>query len=125
MEIDTNELLHSGKKGMKWGYNDGVPNGKRTAGEEENSLTVTDDTEVMIRDGKFYFSQPDGTYQTVSGDTYEERDVDDWLSSTFESTTAANLSTRKKKTVKNVGKIERGFKNFINKGSEFLDKLFG
>lgn len=121
MNLDVNELLHSGKKGMKWGYNDGVPNGKRVAGEEENSLTVTDDTEVMIRDGKFYFSQPDGTWQTVSGDTYEERDVDDWLSSTFESTTAANLSTRKKKTVKNVGKIERA----INKGIDWLNNLFG
>lgn len=121
MNLDVNELLHSGKKGMKWGYNDGVPNGKRVAGEGEGSLTVTDDTEIMIRDGKFYFSQPDGTYQTVSGDTYEERDVDDWLSSTFESTTAANLSTRKTKTVRNVGKIERA----INKGINWLNNLFG
>ena len=121
MNLDVNELLHSGKKGMKWGYNDGVPNGKRVAGEGEGSLTVTDDTKIMIRDGKFYFSQPDGTWQTVSGDTYEERNVDDWLSSTFESTTAANLSTRKTKTVRNVGKIERA----INKGIDWLNNLFG
>lgn len=27
-------LAHKGKKGMKWGYNDGKRNGKRTAGED-------------------------------------------------------------------------------------------
>lgn len=29
---NSNELYHGGKKGMKWGYNDGKRNGKRTAG---------------------------------------------------------------------------------------------
>lgn len=29
-----NYLAHAGKKGMKWGYNDGKKNGKRTAGKD-------------------------------------------------------------------------------------------
>lgn len=30
----SDELYHSGTKGMKWGYNDGKPNGKRKAADE-------------------------------------------------------------------------------------------
>ena len=30
-EDHTDSLSHAGKKGMKWGYNDGETNGKRTA----------------------------------------------------------------------------------------------
>lgn len=30
-EDDTKSLSHAGKKGMKWGYNDGKVNGNRTA----------------------------------------------------------------------------------------------
>lgn len=33
------ELYHSGKKGMKWGYNDGVRNGKRTADTTQASVS--------------------------------------------------------------------------------------
>lgn len=32
---DTPELSHAGTKGMKWGFNDGGKNGKRTANEKE------------------------------------------------------------------------------------------
>lgn len=32
-EKHVNSLSHGGKKGMKWGYNDGKRNGKKTAGE--------------------------------------------------------------------------------------------
>jgi len=31
-------LQHDGKKGMKWGYNDGKRNGKRTAGDDVNTV---------------------------------------------------------------------------------------
>lgn len=42
---EHNYLIHYGKKGMKWGYNDGSTNGKRTAGEEKNnSGTVSEDS---------------------------------------------------------------------------------
>jgi hypothetical protein len=34
---NSDELYHRGKKGMKWGYNDGRRNGKRTAGDYDNS----------------------------------------------------------------------------------------
>lgn len=33
-EDDTKSLSHAGKKGMKWGYNDGKANGNRTAMEQ-------------------------------------------------------------------------------------------
>lgn len=42
-------LSHAGKKGMKWGYNDGEPNGKRTAGEEDK-----EDLGLTTIDGKLY-----------------------------------------------------------------------
>lgn len=42
-------LSHAGKKGMKWGYNDGEPNGKRTAGEEND-----EDLGLTTIDGKLY-----------------------------------------------------------------------
>lgn len=34
---NPDELYHRGKKGMKWGYNDGKRNGKRTAGDDEDN----------------------------------------------------------------------------------------
>lgn len=117
------ELEHSGVKGMKWGYNDGVRNGKRTA-QDDNSLVITDDTTVMVRDGQIYFSQPDGSYQTAGGDVYREKNVDDWLSSTLTQINASNLDSRQVVTTKNIGKIERGIKNFIDKGTKFLERLF-
>lgn len=33
--VRKDELCHKGIKGMKWGYNDGEPNGKRIAGDSE------------------------------------------------------------------------------------------
>lgn len=39
-------LSHAGKKGMKWGYNDGVLNGKRTA----NNTLVTNSIGETISD---------------------------------------------------------------------------
>lgn len=46
----NNELYHAGKKGMKWGYNDGKPNGKRTADETTDGTDDgTDDGNNSIR----------------------------------------------------------------------------
>ena len=43
-------LAHKGKKGMKWGYNDGKKNGKRTAqGEEEKDYESEIDPESTGR----------------------------------------------------------------------------
>ena len=36
------QLIHSGKTGMKWGYNDGKRNGKRTAEDEVTIGFVND-----------------------------------------------------------------------------------
>lgn len=44
----NDELSHSGKKGMKWGYNDGKPNGKRTA-EEDTDRTINRNNSVKFR----------------------------------------------------------------------------
>lgn len=35
----TDELYHKGKKGMKWGFTNGVRNGRRTAGEFASDLS--------------------------------------------------------------------------------------
>lgn len=36
----SDSLAHKGTKGMKWGYNDGERNGKRTAGEDDPALKI-------------------------------------------------------------------------------------
>lgn len=40
----NNYLMHKGKKGMKWGFNDGKKNGKRTADQEWKMYKEIDDT---------------------------------------------------------------------------------
>lgn len=44
IEDYVNALMHKqgGKKGMKWGYNDGKPNGKRKAGDKIQSSSEVD-----------------------------------------------------------------------------------
>ena len=46
--IKDGELYHKGAKGMKWGYNKGKKNGKRTAGEIFEDLMGQDEYEDMI-----------------------------------------------------------------------------
>lgn len=43
---NTNYLQHDGKKGMRWGYNNGVRNGKRTAADD----VITDASSELISD---------------------------------------------------------------------------
>lgn len=78
MHIYRRTLSHSGKKGMKWGYNDGKPNGKRTAEDgytdedfkEAKKITVNEiqynnyknyGSNVIEYDGKLYNVSEDGT----------------------------------------------------------------
>lgn len=56
---NSDELYHRGKKGMKWGYNDGKRNGKRTAGdhEEDNEaaeLFVEENGRNIVAEGGSY-----------------------------------------------------------------------
>lgn len=111
-------LEHKGSKGMKWGYNKGKRNGKRTA---EDDLVVDEDTRVGIKDGKAYFSQPDGKWKTADGDTYEYKDTDDLFSRKTKTTVGANLDSQTTHTVEYRGRIEQA----IDKGKKWLKKLFG
>lgn len=57
----NNYLMHKGKKGMKWGFNDGKKNGKRTADPEWKMYEEVD------QDSKDYWltakKNPNGTYR--------------------------------------------------------------
>lgn len=57
----NNYLMHKGKKGMKWGFNDGKKNGKRTADPEWKMY------EEVNQDSKDYWltakKNPNGTYR--------------------------------------------------------------
>lgn len=52
-------ICHKGTKGMKWGYTDGEPNGKRKAGESEEydglfdmKIRTTKTSHINMGDGK-------------------------------------------------------------------------
>ena len=61
-------LAHAGKKGMKWGYNDGQKNGKRTADPEWKFYTEVDEySDDSWRTAK---KNPDGSYRTPESIEY-------------------------------------------------------
>lgn len=61
-------LAHAGKKGMKWGFNDGQKNGKRTADPEWKMY------EEIDQDSRDYWltakKNPNGTYRVPDKQTY-------------------------------------------------------
>lgn len=61
-------LAHAGRKGMKWGYNDGVKNGRRTAEEFLNDLR--DNAELVTDEIKRYGRKTD---QAVDDTRYRYR----------------------------------------------------
>lgn len=66
IKYKDDHLAHAGKKGMKWGFNDGQKNGKRTADPEWKLY------EEIDNDSKDYWltakKNPDGSYRVP--DTY-------------------------------------------------------
>lgn len=51
---DKTTLVHGGKKGMKWGFNDGVANGKRKAQEIADKLGVDERDRVVDATVEFH-----------------------------------------------------------------------
>lgn len=49
IRLSSETICHKGTKGMKWGYTDGEPNGKRKAGESEEYNGLFD---IKIRTNK-------------------------------------------------------------------------
>lgn len=137
----SNYLSHKGKKGMKWGYTDGEPNGKRTAGEDDE-LIIDEDTRVSIMDGKAYFSQPDGSWKSKDGDVYIEKKGKSLFSKKYKSTKGANLDTPRTTTVMEIGKLEqwankaekasnkfakktvKSLEKHVERGKKWLESLF-
>lgn len=61
-------LAHAGRKGMRWGFNDGQKNGKRTADPEWKMYTEVDEySDDSWRTAK---KNPDGSYRTPESIEY-------------------------------------------------------
>lgn len=68
VKYKDNYLSHAGKKGMKWGYNDGKKNGKRIADPEWKMYTEVDEySDDSWRTAK---KNPDGSYRTPESIEY-------------------------------------------------------
>lgn len=56
IRLSSETICHKGTKGMKWGYTDGEPNGKRKAGENDSwfdeTTRVKRYTHIRTSDGK-------------------------------------------------------------------------
>ena len=117
-------LAHAGKKGMKWGFNDGKKNGKRTAEEEDTKDTVVDGKKYMIEDSKVWEKKSGsedgyGTYTHKNSDgsysTLERNKSDEWFSST-----KTLVGAFGKTTIKEIGKFEQ----YTDKAKNWLSNLF-
>ena len=68
IKYKDDHLAHAGRKGMKWGYNDGKKNGKRTADPEWKMY------EEIDQDSRDYWltakKNPNGTYRVPDKQTY-------------------------------------------------------
>lgn len=93
-------LCHKGKKGMKWGFNDGKKNGKRTAGMEDPY-----DAERTVT-------------KTVTT-TY--KNSDDLLDS---KTTSSNITSGTEEIVLERGKISQTVDKLIDKGKSFINENY-
>lgn len=70
-EDDTESLSHAGKKGMKWGYNDGKANGNRTAMEQtleplETLPNVVEPINKITDAGREYLTDHSPLYRKYS-----------------------------------------------------------
>lgn len=66
IRLSSETICHKGTKGMKWGYTDGEPNGKRKAGEGEEYDGLFD---VKIRTNKTsHVNMGDGKKKVVKSE---------------------------------------------------------
>lgn len=112
-------LSHAGKKGMKWGYNDGEPNGKRTAlawDEYEYEGEIYKKTEGNTMGDRTMYYDKDGNPH------YNKYNKNKVGSSTSKIYTHKKNSKGKTKYIyeHSIGKADQA----INKGRRWFDDLF-
>lgn len=100
IRLSSETICHKGTKGMKWGYTDGEPNGKRKAGESEEYDGLFD---VKIRTAKTsHMHMGDGKKKVV-----EKEEV----------------IVKKGKITKAVEKGKKKIKNFFKSGKKSISKF--
>ena len=125
IRMKSDVIAHKGTKGMKWGYTDGKPNGKRTAkvDEEGAETTVKEGNKTIIKKGN---------------KTTIIEDYDGWLDENIHTKKemSANFGDKKGgdtiryETIIRRGKITRAvesgkkkIKNFFKSGKKAISKF--
>lgn len=129
MYYKNTQLYHSGSKGMKWGYNNGKRNGKRTA-EEELADAQDEERAASARRSLSYVAAHD-TYENIwkarDMDTVNKRSdlyrkqVDDYLKADKEYQAAKEKVEKLKEANSPLNQV----KKFIDNGISFVKNLFG
>lgn len=121
------ELYHAGKKGMKWGFNFGRKNGKRTAEEElAEHLRQQRLANMERRHGGTNQPAPTTTPNRATTTTVRSNKTQntDKLFSKTTTTTEHAIVDRQRvtyhTTIKEIGKLERE----MNKAKSWLNSLF-
>lgn len=110
-------LAHKGTKGMKWGYTDGVKNGKRTANEEDEE----DEKNKFGLEKDFPYQEIDGvpvrtaSFADGKRNNYVTNSEAEWRSSG-----RADKYISKKESKNKRGKLDR----FIDSGRRLIDDFF-
>lgn len=86
---EVNALAHKGKKGMKWGYNDGKENGKRKAGED---MTDEEFTEMLGKSAFEEYNKAESDYKKAQKDADEAKDWDTYADASARKDDAASRS---------------------------------
>lgn len=120
----SDELYHWGTKGMKWGYNDGRKNGKKTAGEQHQSyekLALRNAMAMTNAQGNMSIAGHNGnSKQYIKNET---------LNDTFSSKYKYYLDKEKVsskldyKLAFSVGRFIRDSEKSINKGKKMINSL--
>lgn len=100
IRLSSETIYHKGTKGMKWGYTDGEPNGKRKAGESEEYNGLFD---MKIRTTKTsHINMGDGKKKEVNKE---------------------EVIVKKGKITKAVEKGKKKIKNFFKSGKKSISKF--
>ena len=126
IRMKSDVIAHKGTKGMKWGYTDGKPNGKRKAAKEDKEgaeTTVKEGNKTIIKKGN---------------KTTIIEDYDGWLNETIRTKKEMSVNFDNKKggdtvryeTIIRRGKISRAvesgkkkIKNFFKSGKKAVSRF--
>lgn len=110
-------LSHAGKKGMKWGYTDGVKNGKRTAHEDNEE----DEKNKFWLEKDYPYQEIDGvpvrtaSYADGTRNNYVTNNEAEWWSSG-----RARKYISEKESKNKRGKLDK----YIDSGRRLIDDFF-